>query len=246
MKSGVYQILNTVSGSCYVGSAVNINARWAAHRHSLRTGKKAAPKLQRAWDKYGEGAFEFKILLLCSKENTLLYEQLCIDAIAPKYNTRGEAKSNLGVKWSADTNARKGRPKTTYTVNGVTGSLKTLCRHFKAVSPQGAKARLARGMAVEQAVTSPGMDRRDRGVVSATTRTRESFKGADLEFRGVRGSLRLLVDRFGVVDYYSARARRARGWSLDRVLLEPPVSKEERIVRSTEGRRRNNELRSST
>lgn len=221
--AGVYAITNRHSGSQYVGSAVDIRRRWKSHRSALRNRRKAPPKLQRAWDKHGESAFEFSILLVCREEDTLLYEQIVIDTVAPKYNTRQIAHSNLGMRWSAETNAKKGRSNRTYTVRGVTGSISALAKRFGAVTKEGAAARLARGWDPERAFTEPGMDHRSRGAVSAAARAASGIrqKGADLEFRGVRGSLAQLVEQFGVVSYYAARMRRQRGWPLERVLLEP-------------------------
>lgn len=64
-QPGIYEVVNTISGSRYVGSAVCIGQRWKSHRSALRNQKKAPPKLQRAWDKYGEAAFDFRVLEFC-------------------------------------------------------------------------------------------------------------------------------------------------------------------------------------
>lgn len=106
-QPGVYAITNIKTGSQYVGSAVNINMRWRAHKHALRHHKKSPPKLQAAWDKYGEESFAFAVLEFCDAELCVSIEQKYIDELKPKYNTRVEAKSNFGVKWSAETNAKK-------------------------------------------------------------------------------------------------------------------------------------------
>jgi hypothetical protein len=36
-QSGIYKIVNTVTGKFYLGSAVNVFARWKCHRRNLRT-----------------------------------------------------------------------------------------------------------------------------------------------------------------------------------------------------------------
>ena len=64
MKSGIYRILNTINGKSYVGKSSNIASRWSGHRRSLRKGQHHSNHLQKAWDKYGEGAFVFEILHL--------------------------------------------------------------------------------------------------------------------------------------------------------------------------------------
>lgn len=222
--SGVYAIVNTVTGSMYVGSAVNISRRWRAHLHALRNHKKSPPKLQAAWDKHGESTFEFRVLELCEPEQCIAAEQRHIDALQPKYNTRGEAKSNLGVRWSTDVNRKKGRPEVVHTVRGVSGGLHTLCKHFGVVSKQCAQWRMThKGMSVEDAVLTPPTTKAERGKISAVSRAKNNtgFKGANVTFRGVTGSIAELTKLFGAVDYYAVRSRLMRGWSLETALLTP-------------------------
>lgn len=59
---GIYLITNTVTGTVYVGQAVNIRKRWEVHRSTLAAGKHGNRYLQRAWTKYGADAFQFSIL----------------------------------------------------------------------------------------------------------------------------------------------------------------------------------------
>lgn len=42
-RSGVYMILDTVSGRRYIGSAVNIPKRWKEHRRGLESGDRQKP-----------------------------------------------------------------------------------------------------------------------------------------------------------------------------------------------------------
>lgn len=235
----MYQIVNKITGSMYVGSSINLHARWRSHLCALRQRGKAPPKLQKAWDKYGETAFEFRVVANCLPESVLAYEQIVIDELVPKYNTRKQAESNFGVTWSGDTNAMKSRKDTVmYTAFGTTASVVKLTEQFGAVCAETVRWRLARGFSIEDALTTPPASRSERGKKSAQSRKVNNVShGADLEFNGVRGNLRQLVSRFGVVDYYAARARRRRGWSLERVLLEPRVSEEDRVARSIAGRR---------
>ena len=102
-KSGIYEILNTVDGKRYIGSAVNIAARWRGHKSKLRNGDHHGPKLQRAWNKHGSETFQFRVLLLCSRDNLILYEQLSMAALRPEYNTCQVAGSTLGVKQTIET-----------------------------------------------------------------------------------------------------------------------------------------------
>lgn len=70
----VYSIENTVNGHRYIGSTTNYKSRWHTHRSTLRRGKHHSFILQKAWDKYGENVFEFKLLLVCPKEQRIEYE----------------------------------------------------------------------------------------------------------------------------------------------------------------------------
>jgi group I intron endonuclease len=61
--SGIYKIVNKVNGNYYVGSTKNFNNRWRRkHRKQLRGNYHTNLRLQRAWNKYGENAFEFQII----------------------------------------------------------------------------------------------------------------------------------------------------------------------------------------
>ena len=70
----VYSIENTVNGHRYIGSTTNYKSRWHTHRSTLRRGKHHSFILQKAWNKYGEKAFEFKLLLVCPKNQRIDYE----------------------------------------------------------------------------------------------------------------------------------------------------------------------------
>jgi group I intron endonuclease len=79
----VYRIKNVVSGSFYIGSSGNLYERWRVHKNKLRRRSHPNPKLQAAWDKYGEDAFKFELLEEFSSttamealEQALLHEHL--------------------------------------------------------------------------------------------------------------------------------------------------------------------------
>ncbi|MGH7974730.1 MAG: GIY-YIG nuclease family protein [bacterium] len=69
--SAVYSITHKESGRIYVGSAIDIYHRWARHKHDLIYNKHDNKRLQNFWNKYGEDAFEFKILELVLESNKL-------------------------------------------------------------------------------------------------------------------------------------------------------------------------------
>ena len=106
MQTGIYEIRNAANGNRYVGSAVNFATRWSVHRVQLRRGTHHSPHLQASWNKHGEGAFEFRKLLVCKKSDLLMYEQRAIDVLSPAFNVAKVAGSCLGVKRSPETKAK--------------------------------------------------------------------------------------------------------------------------------------------
>lgn len=104
-RSGIYKITCTANGRFYIGSAVKFKARWSYHRRDARAGHHSSRHLQRAWNKYGESAFKFEVLMVCSKEDLIMYEQRAIDALHPEFNMSPTAGSVIGCKHSED--ARK-------------------------------------------------------------------------------------------------------------------------------------------
>lgn len=106
-RSGVYQILNLVNGKRYIGSAKCLYRRFHVHRRGLMRGLHHCRYLQAAWNKYGESAFRFEPLLICSAGNAVFYEQRAIDAYAPEYNIAKIAGSCLGVRHSEETRAKR-------------------------------------------------------------------------------------------------------------------------------------------
>lgn len=237
MASGVYVIRNTLTGSCYVGSAVNLKARLAAHKHSLRENRGAPPKLYRAWCKYGEAAFVFHTLIVCSRENTLLYEQLAIDAMKPRYNTRTLAHSNLGVRWTAATNQKKGRAQVEYVVAGVSGSLRHLTRALASVSYETVRTRVAAGWPVEKALLTPATSKVELGRAVAIRNSEAATHPNAKVFTvaGVTGSIKDLAEALSEVPVRAVRTRLSRGWSLEDALLKPRATLEAR-TRGLRGR----------
>jgi group I intron endonuclease len=103
--SGIYAITNTVNGKQYVGSAVNIQVRWAQHKWALRHNKHHSPYMQRAYNKHGEECFTYSILEMCEKGMTIQREQFYLDTLKPAYNTFQTAKRGmpLGYKMPPET-----------------------------------------------------------------------------------------------------------------------------------------------
>jgi len=81
INSGIYKITNTKNGKFYIGSSVNIQKRWNAHKRALRKNKHENILLQRSWNKYGEEYFQFEIIE--ETNDVLLQEQHYLDELKP-------------------------------------------------------------------------------------------------------------------------------------------------------------------
>ena len=92
-NSGIYAIRNNVTGDRYIGSTVSFEKRWITHCSKLRCGKHHNNHLQRAWNKYDEKSFFFSPLVICSRDNLFMYEQLVLDSFKPEYNVSQFANS---------------------------------------------------------------------------------------------------------------------------------------------------------
>lgn len=83
MTSGIYTITNLITGRVYIGSAVNIFKRWAAHKGLLNKNKHHCKHLQHVWNKYGFDNFEFNVIFECHKSQVAFYEQFRKEYKAP-------------------------------------------------------------------------------------------------------------------------------------------------------------------
>ncbi len=102
MKNVIYRIRNVVTNSFYVGSTVDARVRFQTHKRRLRAGKHQSPKMQAAWNKYGEDCFKFEILeYVENAEDLLKVEQGYLDSHAGKdycYNWATDASAPMRGK----------------------------------------------------------------------------------------------------------------------------------------------------
>jgi len=108
MTSGIYEIRNSKSVNRYVGSSVDLRRREWDHFDSLRKGQHRNAHLQNAFNKYGENAFSFHIILECFPEELLRQEQEQIDSydFRDLYNIQPTAGSPLGMTRSDEAKAK--------------------------------------------------------------------------------------------------------------------------------------------
>ena len=109
--SGIYVIVNVLNNMIYIGSSQDIEIRWREHINKLYGNRHENDKLQKAWNKYGDKAFQFKILEAAEVTNLVVREQHYLDLYKPYerhlgYNLYKTAYSPLGNKWTEEQKAK--------------------------------------------------------------------------------------------------------------------------------------------
>jgi len=88
MDSGVYRIRCGPTGKSYVGSSSSLRMRKKQHFSDLRCHRHDNPHLQRAFDKWGEAAFEWEVLEETA-DNLLVREKVWIESLDTLDNQKG-------------------------------------------------------------------------------------------------------------------------------------------------------------
>jgi group I intron endonuclease len=120
-KQGIYKILNLATDHFYVGSAVDLQRRKTRHFSELRNKKHNNPRLQAAWNKYGEANFVFSVLeyvvdranlysaedrWLRGHANTSYCYNMGMAAIAPMLGMCGPLSPTYGYKHTPEAKAK--------------------------------------------------------------------------------------------------------------------------------------------
>lgn len=117
-KFGIYAIMGP-NNKVYIGStARNFYDRLCAHMSTLRKNKHSSILLQRAWNKYGEYAFEFKIIEVLQDKKTCIPREI-INIELYKAN-----EPLFGYNVSKVVNNRLGHIQSEETKNKISKSLK--------------------------------------------------------------------------------------------------------------------------
>ena len=66
---GIYKITNLKNNKAYIGQSTDIKSRWNNHKIELRNNDHRNSHLQNSFNKYGEEAFEFRVLERTFEEN---------------------------------------------------------------------------------------------------------------------------------------------------------------------------------
>ena len=86
--SGVYEIVNKITGDCYIGSSIDLERRKREHYYESTWEKEPNKQLYKDMKQYGKDNFLLKPIQLCDPEDLKKYEQLAIEKYNPKYNIR--------------------------------------------------------------------------------------------------------------------------------------------------------------
>jgi len=105
-KCGIYRIISNENGKCYVGSSINLTARFYMYFSLYHITNRKNSVICRALLKYGYSKFSLEILEYCSPEIVIKREQYYIDLYKPEYNILKVAGSSLGRKLSQATKAK--------------------------------------------------------------------------------------------------------------------------------------------
>lgn len=105
VNSGVYRIVNTITGRTYIGSSCQVEKRLGIHLWSLSVGKHSNRHLQSSWKKYGKASFTTEQLITCERSVLAVREQEFIDAYIkndmPLYNIKPSAESRASFRYKA-------------------------------------------------------------------------------------------------------------------------------------------------
>ena len=85
--SGVYKIVNTITGDFYIGSSKDVKQRWACHKCQSTWNKCPNNPMYQDMNKYGIDKFEFQILEEVESEKLKEAEQQFIEKLNPSYNS---------------------------------------------------------------------------------------------------------------------------------------------------------------
>ena len=85
--SGIYRIINTVTGDFYIGSSKNVKHRWASHKCPSSLNKHPNNPMYLDMKKYGVDKFEFEILEVVEADKLKEAEQQFIETLKPTYNS---------------------------------------------------------------------------------------------------------------------------------------------------------------
>lgn len=195
--SGVYMIRCTANKRFYVGSSKQITHRLQNHFSSLRKGHHHSAPLQRAWDKYGEDAFESFVLGHYPPEELQAEEQYWFDSASCDYNV---SKTAYRVEHTPE----------------VREKISIACR--KAMTPER-RARLSEAHKGKKYSRKP-MDPDKRAALNKKLQDTHRAKNRKYEAFGRLWSLKEAAEHYDI-HYGMLKDRVRAGWPLEEALTRP-------------------------
>jgi len=232
MKSGIYAIINEVNGKFYVGSAVNIRKRWTNHISDLRKGIHRNKHLRRAWKKYGEESFKFRVLeSVENKEDLLGREQYWMDLLKPKYNILPTAGSSLGYKRTEESkqkvsgeNCPSYKHAKCFEYKGKSRPLSDWAKEF-GFDPRYIQTRVnVLGWSLERALTTPvlPLEGENHPMFGRTGENSNSYKRAKCwEYNGKSQPLSAWAKEYNISPGALKSRINVHKWSFEKALLTP-------------------------
>lgn len=86
-KMVLFTVTQLSTGAQFLGSTEGVERRFYALRSTLRSGTCNNPRLQEAWNKTGEGDFEFRVVdAKDSKAEAKVAERALMEQLKPQFN----------------------------------------------------------------------------------------------------------------------------------------------------------------
>ena len=138
--SGIYKIINTITGDFYIGSSKNIKRRWTDHKKPSSLKNNPNNQLYQDMQKFGLDKFVFEVLEEVEPEQLKEKEQQFIEKLQPTYNNYNAKGLNIERRKEHNEEYRKTdkckKAKKQYNnqlccYNGETLTLDALSKRFK-------------------------------------------------------------------------------------------------------------------
>jgi len=220
--SGIYKIVNKVSGKYYVGSSKNIEDRWSQHKADLRNNNHKNDYLQNSWNKHGENNFDFLIVeeIEPIKQKLLEIEQKYLDIVNAEkeksYNLKFIAEGGDISEYSRNkiSKSNKGKILSEETKRKISDATKRMMNSPEMFSKMS-KAR--KGKPASKNWLSKIRDNTIYNFIN--TNTQEKFSGTRYEFR-----IKHNIDKASVRSLVLGQYNQIKGWKLNTELLSISVS----------------------
>ena len=93
--SGIYRIINTITGDFYIGSSKDVKQRLAVHKCKSSWNKQPNNPMYIDMNRYGVDKFEFQILAEVEADKLKETEQQFIETLKPAYNSNNAKGLNI-------------------------------------------------------------------------------------------------------------------------------------------------------